>query len=61
LGIQSSRARGNTQQDCGNRERIPVGKSDSDWVKTFQAAKTGGVKSDFVEQNMDFTNEASRI
>jgi hypothetical protein len=27
-------------------------------VKTFQAAKIGGVKSYFVEQNMAFTKES---
>ena len=34
-----------------------VGKGSIDWVKTFQAAKTAGVKSYFLEQNMDFTKE----
>ena len=29
-----------------------------DWVKTFEAAKVGGVKSYFVEQNMEFTKES---
>ena len=32
-----------------------VGKGSIDWVKTFQAAKTGGVKSYFVEQTMELT------
>jgi sugar phosphate isomerase/epimerase len=35
-----------------------VGKGSIDWVKTFQAAKIGGVKSYFVEQNMDLTRES---
>lgn len=34
-----------------------LGKGSIDWVKTFQAAKTAGVKSYFLEQNMDFTKE----
>jgi sugar phosphate isomerase/epimerase len=32
-----------------------VGKGSIDWIKTFQAAKVGGVKSYFVEQNMELT------
>jgi sugar phosphate isomerase/epimerase len=35
-----------------------VGKGSIDWVKTFQAAKTAGVKNYFVEQNMDLTKES---
>ena len=32
-----------------------VGKGSIDWVKTFKAAKIGGVKNYFVEQNMELT------
>ena len=35
-----------------------VGKGGIDWVKTFTAAKVGGVKNYFVEQNMDLTKES---
>ena len=35
-----------------------LGKGSIDWVKTFQAARTGGVKNYFVEQNMDLTKES---
>jgi sugar phosphate isomerase/epimerase len=35
-----------------------VGKGSIDWVQTFQAAKVGGVKNYFVEQNMDLTKES---
>jgi sugar phosphate isomerase/epimerase len=35
-----------------------LGKGSIDWVKTFQAAKVGGVKNYFVEQNMDLTRES---
>jgi sugar phosphate isomerase/epimerase len=35
-----------------------LGKGSIDWVKTFQAAKTGGVKNYFVEQNMALTKES---
>jgi sugar phosphate isomerase/epimerase len=46
-------------EDAGSRgAQVPVGKGSIDWVKTFQAAKTGGVKSYFVEQNMNFTKES---
>lgn len=33
----------------------PVGKGGIDWVKTFQAAKVGGVKNYFVEMDMELT------
>ena len=32
-----------------------VGKGSIDWVKTFKAARTGGVRNYFVEQNMELT------
>ena len=32
-----------------------VGNGSIDWVKTFQAAKAGGVKNYYVEQNMELT------
>ena len=35
-----------------------VGKGSIDWVKTFEAAKVGGVKNYFVEQNMELTKES---
>jgi sugar phosphate isomerase/epimerase len=37
---------------------VPVGKGSIDWVKTFEAAKVAGVKSYYVEQNMEFTKES---
>jgi sugar phosphate isomerase/epimerase len=43
------------------RERgvqVAVGKGSIDWVKTFSAAKTGGVKNYFVEQTMELTRES---
>jgi sugar phosphate isomerase/epimerase len=39
----------------GRGVQVAVGKGSIDWVKTFTAAKTGGVKNYFVEQNMDLT------
>ena len=40
------------------RGQKPVGQGNIDWVKTFQAARTGGVKNYFVEQNMELTKES---
>jgi hypothetical protein len=34
---------------------VAVGKDSLDWPKIFAAAKTGGVKNYFVEQNWDLT------
>jgi sugar phosphate isomerase/epimerase len=39
----------------GRGVQTSVGKGSIDWVKTFQAAKVGGVKNYFVEQNMELT------
>jgi|KBSMisStaDraftv2_1062788.scaffolds.fasta_scaffold49764_2 sugar phosphate isomerase/epimerase len=44
--------------DASRPVQVPVGKGSIDWVKTFQAAKVGGVKNYFVEQNMDLTKES---
>jgi sugar phosphate isomerase/epimerase len=49
---------GGDDDDRGRGAQVPVGKGSIDWVKTFQAAKIGGVKSYFVEQNMEFTKES---
>jgi len=35
-----------------------VGKGSIDWVKTFEAAKVGGVKNYFVEQKMELTKQS---
>lgn len=42
----------------GGRPQKPVGQGTIDWVKTFKAAKVGGVKNYFVEQNWDLTKES---
>jgi len=39
----------------GQGVQVAVGQGSIDWVKTFTAAKTGGVKNYFVEQNMELT------
>jgi len=36
---------------------VAVGKGSIDWKKVFTAAKTGGVKNYYVEQNMEMTKE----
>ncbi len=42
----------------GRRPQVAVGRGSIDWVKTFRAAKTGGVKNYFVEQNWELTQES---
>ena len=42
----------------GRGVQTAVGKGSIDWVKTFQAARVGGVKNYFVEQNMELTKES---
>jgi sugar phosphate isomerase/epimerase len=37
---------------------VALGKGSIDWVKTFKAAKVGGVKNYFVEQNLELTKES---
>jgi sugar phosphate isomerase/epimerase len=39
----------------GRATQVPVGKGSIDWAKTFEAARVGGVKNYFVEQNMELT------
>jgi len=39
----------------GGRDAVAVGKDSLDWPKIFEAAKTGGFKNYFVEQNWDLT------
>ncbi len=42
----------------GRGVQTAVGTGSIDWVKTFKAAKTGGVKMYYVEQTMEFTKES---
>ncbi len=42
----------------GRRPQVAVGKGSIDWVKTFTAAKTGGIKNYFVEQNWELTQQS---
>lgn len=47
------------RRNPGRGVQTSVGKGSIDWVKTFNAAKGGGVKNYFVEQNMDLTRESA--
>ncbi len=42
----------------GRRPQVAVGRGTIDWVKTFQAAKKCGVKSYYVEQNWELTEQS---
>jgi sugar phosphate isomerase/epimerase len=42
----------------GRRPQVAVGQGTIDWVKTFTAARTGGVESYFVEQTWEFTQQS---
>ncbi len=37
---------------------MALGQGTIDWVKTFTAAKVGGVKNYFVEQNWELTKQS---
>jgi sugar phosphate isomerase/epimerase len=49
---------GRRDEEGGRHLQVAVGKGSIDWVKTFKAAKVGGVKNYFVEQRMDLTRES---
>ena len=42
----------------GRHPQVALGKGSIDWVKTFTAAKAGGVKNYFVEQNWELTQQS---
>jgi sugar phosphate isomerase/epimerase len=42
----------------GRYPQVAMGQGTIDWVKTFTAAKTGGVKNYFVEQNWELTQQS---
>ena len=42
----------------GRRPQVAVGRGSNDWVKTFTAAKAGGVKNYFVEQSWELTKQS---
>ena len=46
---------GRPRAGAGRGAGLAVGKDSLDWAKIFTAAKTGGVKNYFIEQNWDLT------
>jgi len=42
----------------GRHPQVALGKGSIDWVKTFTAAKVGGVKNYFVEQSWELTQQS---
>src|SRR4051812_35452644 len=42
----------------GRRPQVAVGQGTIDWVRTFTAAKSGGVKNYFVEQSWELTQQS---
>jgi sugar phosphate isomerase/epimerase len=56
VDLKAAAPAGQSGEDRG--AQVPVGKGSIDWRKTFEAAKVAGVKSYFVEQNMEFTKES---
>jgi sugar phosphate isomerase/epimerase len=42
----------------GKHPQVALGKGSIDWVKTFSAAKVGGVKNYFVEQTWELTQQS---
>src|SRR2546421_690973 len=42
----------------GRHPQVAMGEGTIDWVKTFTAAKTGGVKNYFVEQSWELTKQS---
>ncbi len=47
-----------TDAKAGRRPQVALGQGTIDWVKTFTAAKTGGVMNYFVEQSWDLTQRS---
>ena len=59
VDLKGRRSNEDSEEGTGfHGAQVPVGKGSIDWVKTFEAAKVGGVKSYYVEQNMEFTKES---
>jgi sugar phosphate isomerase/epimerase len=54
VDMEATKAKGNLSRPV----QVPVGKGSIDWVKTFQAAKVGGVKNYFVEQSWELTQQS---
>jgi sugar phosphate isomerase/epimerase len=55
---ESPPAKGAAGKRGGRRPQVALGRGTIDWVKTFTAAKTGGVENYFVEQNWELTRQS---
>jgi sugar phosphate isomerase/epimerase len=55
----SSPRQGSRGERAGRGAALAVGKDSLDWPKIFAAAKTGGVKNYFIEQNWDLTVQSA--
>ncbi len=58
LAPEPAAATGAGRGGRGGPPQAALGKGSIDWVKTFKAAKVGGVKNYFVEQNLEITKES---
>jgi sugar phosphate isomerase/epimerase len=47
-----------TARHAARYPQVPLGQGSIDWVKTFTAAKVGGVKNYFVEQTWELTKQS---
>jgi sugar phosphate isomerase/epimerase len=48
----------NTRTEAGKRPQVALGQGTIDWVKTFTAARVGGVKNSFVEQSWELMQQS---
>ncbi len=55
---EPSPGEGARAQRGGRHPQVALGKGSIDWVKTFTAARVGGVKNYFVEQTWDLTRQS---
>ena len=58
MNAPAARAAGASGAPGAAGPQVAVGKGSIDWVKTFTAAKAGGVKNYFVEQNWELTQQS---
>jgi sugar phosphate isomerase/epimerase len=56
--VRPSAKDGPVQRRGARRPQVALGQGSIDWVKTFNAAKVGGVKNYFVEQNWELTQKS---
>jgi len=61
MHLQDVDLKGHAAKDGERVPQVAMGQGSIDWVKTFQAAKIGGVKNYFVEQNWELTQESVKF